>query len=144
MSDDLNNVLGLDNSGAAAPAAPQGDLRWGRAHKLSQRYVEGYKASDLLVSLGGVIKIIGYVIGGIAVLIGIIGFIVAASSYNPGSGLGIALVAILYGAIIVFFMFVYGALIAAIGHLNRSAQDSAVNNSPFLTDDERASILSLD
>ncbi len=148
MSDDLGNILGIEDSASAAPAAPPAtplaDLRWGRAHKLSERYLGGYQATEILVRLGGACKIIGYVLGAIAVLVGFIALIVAATDNEAASGMGVALLAILYGAIIVFYMFVLGTVVAALGQLLQATQDGAVNNSPFLTDDERAPILSLD
>ena len=144
MEDDLGNIPSTSNPVPASFATPAYNSRMGRARKLSLRYQAGFETSATLVSLGGVIKIIGWVLGGIAVLVAVIGFIVAVANNNPGSGLGIALAALIYGVIIVFAAYVYGSMIAGIGHGVQATQDTAVNNSPFLTDDERASILSLD
>jgi hypothetical protein len=144
MSDDLGNILGTEYPEPVPPAAPLADVRWGRANKLSQRYSDGYLASDVLVRLGGIVKVIGYVLGGLAVVGGFIAFIVASSQNEAGSGIGIFLLILLYGAIIVFGHFVIGSIVAAFGQLIRATLDSAVNSAPFLTDDERASILSID
>jgi hypothetical protein len=144
MADDLGSIPGTNNPVPAFAAAPSYDYRLGRARKLALRYQNGFQTSETLVSLGGVIKIIGWVLGGIAALVAVIGFIVAVANSNPGSGLGIAVAALIYGVIIVFGAYVYGSMIAGIGHGVQATQDTAVNNSPFLTDDERASILSLD
>jgi hypothetical protein len=137
MSDDLGNILGTS-------AAQSTDANWGRSQKLAYRYVDGYKSASTLVSLGNIIKIIGYVIAALIVLGGFIAFIVAASNSSPGSGIGVFLLCLLYAALVVFGAFVYGSVITAIGHLLCAVQDGAVNNSPLITDNERASILSLD
>jgi hypothetical protein len=110
---------------------------------IASRYVNGYKSSSSLVSLGDIVKIIGYVLGGLVVLGGFIALIVAAIHDSPGSGIGIFLLCLLYAVLIVFGTFVYGSVIAAIGHLVSAAQDVAVNTSPLIGDDERASILTL-
>jgi hypothetical protein len=144
MSDDLGNILGTESPEPATPPTPHADVRWGRANKLSQRYSDGYLASDVLVRLGGIVKVIGYVLGGIAVVGGFIASIVSSSHDEAAGGIGIFLLTLLYGAIIVFGHFVIGSVVAAFGQLIRAMLDSAVNSAPFLTDDERASILSID
>jgi hypothetical protein len=137
MSNDLGNILGTS-------AAQSTNANWSRTQNLAYRYVDGYKSSSTLVSLGNIIKIIGYVIAALIVVGGFIAFIVAASNNSPGSGFGVFLLCLLYAGLVVLGAYVYGSVIAAIGHILRAAQDGAVNNSPLITNDERASILSLD
>jgi len=120
------------------------DKRHGRALKLEDRYRDGYRVGDALVSLGGVIKIIGYVLGGIALVVGLVLFFVAATRSEFGSGLGAGVIALFYAVLIVFFFFVYGSLIAGIGQIVHGVLDTALFQAPFLTDDERASLLGLD
>jgi uncharacterized integral membrane protein len=137
MSNDLGNILGTS-------AAQNTDANWGRSQKLAYRYVDGYKSSSTLIKLGNIIKIIGYIIAALIVLGGFIAFIVAASNSSPGSGMGVFLLCLLYAGLVILGAFVYGSVIAALGHILRASQDGAVNNSPLITDNERASILSLD
>jgi hypothetical protein len=144
MTDDLGDIRGTNIAGSSTPERPLTDTRWERAHQLSYRYLNGYRAANLLVRLGNILKTIGFILGAIVVLGGFIGFIISASHNRPASGIGIFLITLLYGAIIVFGNFVMGSVVAALGHLIRATQDSAVNNSPILTDDERVSIISRD
>jgi hypothetical protein len=120
------------------------EVRHGRALKLADRYRDGYRVGDALVSLGGVVKIFGYVLGAIAVIVAVVLFFLAAANGEIARGLGVSVVALFYAAIIVFFFFVYGSLISAVGQIVHGVLDGAVFNAPFLTDDERASLLGLD
>lgn len=144
MSDDPGNMPVTETPGFAVPSAPQRDIRRGRAQKLAARYLDGYRVADILVGLGNACKIIGYVLGGIAVLAGIIALVVAAAGDRVGSGAGFFGAALLYCLLIVFGWYVMGSLVAAAGELIRATLDGAVNTATLLTDDERASILSLD
>ena len=58
---------------------------------------------------------------------------------------GIAIVGGLFFAAAVWFalFFVLGVLVSAQGQILRATLDSAVNSSPFLTNDQRASIMKL-
>jgi hypothetical protein len=143
MADDTNNILGVNPEPQPQSPVHQIDLRLTRARKLSHRYSDGYKMANILVSLGGVVKVLGFIVGGIALLVGLIGAAAAGERSGIG-GLGIFFIAILYGAGIAFFLFVQGTVVAGIGELIRSVCDGAVFNAPFLDDEDRASILALD
>lgn len=144
MADDVNDALGIPSQEPAAPAGQAGSLRVRRAGKLAHRYKTSYELASLLVKLGHAVRIIGFVLGGIAVICGLIAAIAQATDNEAAAGLGIFLMVLLYTAVIVFLMFIYGTVVAGIGQLIEAVSDGAVFNSPFLDDDERAKILSLD
>jgi hypothetical protein len=112
--------------------------------KLARRYKDSYGLADLLGKLGRAIQIVGFVLGGLAVVGGLIAAIAQTSENEAASGLGIFLMVVLYAAVFVFLLYVYGAMVAGIGQLIQAACDAAVYNAPFLDDDERAQMLSLD
>lgn len=141
MADDMNEALGIP---APQPAVPIGSIQFRRAAKLAHRYKGSYDLAELLGKLGRAIQIIGFILGGLAVIGGLIAAIEQASENEPTSGLGIFFLVALYAAIIVFLLYVYGAVAQGIGKLILATCDGAVYNSTFLSDDERASILSLD
>jgi hypothetical protein len=144
MADDTNSFLGIGPAQPPSSSPQHDDIRWRRANKLTNRYRDSYRVASLLVRLGGIIKVIGFVLGGIALLVGLIGGIATGSDREAAAGLGIFLLAILYGAIIVFALYVYGVVIAGIGQLLQAVCDAAVYNTPFLDDENRAAMLSLD
>lgn len=144
MADDVNQALGIPSEQPASPLGQTGSLRVRRAGKLALRYKTSYELAGVLVKLGQAIRVIGFVLGGIAAICGLIAAIVQASDNEATSGLGIFLMVLLYTAIMVFLTYIYGTVIAGIGQLIQAVSDGAVFNAPFLDDDERAKILSLD
>jgi hypothetical protein len=102
---------------------------------MSDKYLDGYKDAGRLVRLGNTIKIIGYVLGILIILIGFVAFIVP-NSHNEQNGDLIFLASILCGAIIIFSQLVIGSVVSAFGHLIRATQDSAVNTASLLNFDE--------
>lgn len=141
MAEETNDLSGETQQ--AGPATQPGHARSGWARKLGDRYSDGYRIGQQLVVLGGIVKIIGYVLAGIAVLIGVVVFIVSLADGAPMRGIGVSLLALLYGAIIVFGWYVGGTVVTGIGQLILASFDGAVFNAPCLNDDERATILSL-
>ena len=63
---------------------------------------------------------IGMIIGGIAIVVGLV-----------------------VGAVVAIPLFVLGVFVAAHGQVLKATLDEAVHTSPFLTDDERATTMSL-
>lgn len=131
----------------ASPAKPnpigQRDSSAGTASQASavmKRYKDAYIGARVMNGFGGIIKTIGIVIGG---LLALVGFIVANNGGpgNPMSILGIA--GIVVGIIAGAWFYIIGVLVSAQGQILKASLDSAVNNSPFLTNEHRATIMSL-
>jgi hypothetical protein len=100
------------------------------------RYTDAYRVARVVVGIGEAVKVISLVIGGILLLIGVAG----AESALGGLSLlvGVALAVIVGGG-----GFILGTLLAAHGQVLKATLDSALNTSPFLTNGQRAEIMSL-
>lgn len=133
----------------AAPAQVQrldtprarGAFEEGVAPKILSRYRSGYRAARVTVVLGIVIRVFGALLGLAVLLV----MSVLGSSSGDGSrvgfeGFGLGL---FFGGAAFAVFFVLGALVSSLGQLRRDALDSAVNSSPFLTNEERAEVMSL-
>lgn len=97
-----------------------------------ERFAEAYKRSNSLKEVGTFLTTWSIVI---AVLFALI---VMPASYRTGELIMTLLVSGLLGMIGLGM----GAVVAALGRILRAATDSAVNTSPFLTDEDRAVAMS--
>jgi hypothetical protein len=127
-----------DPTGKDSSAAIQASFK--QISALTQRYRDAYIVARATNGFGGVIKGIGLFIGGV---LAIGGFMVASNGgpRDPNSVLGI--VAIVVGVIAGALFYIIGVLVSAQGQILKASIDGAVNNSPFLTNQYRAKIMSL-
>jgi hypothetical protein len=105
---------------------------------LKKRYSDAYLVSKVTVSFGNLMKIIGVLLTGV--------IIVAALFMSRQAGAGAAVIVV--GGIIAaglsgLLLYLLGILVAAHGQVLQATLDTAVNSSPFLTDADRAAIMSL-
>jgi hypothetical protein len=111
-----------------------------RLSTLMKRYRDAYIVARVTNGFGAIIKTIGIIAGG---LLALIGFMAASKGgpNDPMSVLGIVgiVVAILIGGL----FYILGILVAAHGQILKASLDTAVNSSPFLTNDNKAMIMSL-
>ena|SRR6185295_6506596 len=107
--------------------------------KVKGRYRDGYRVGKAIVGIGGAIK--GF--GGLLALVIVVGALIASSQVGGDTGLAIMIVAIGFAAFAGLLLFVLGTLIAAEGQILKATLDTAVNSSPFITDLDRAEIMSL-
>lgn len=131
-------------------AAPQGKsaalARSQRERSLGDRYIDAYRVANTAVAFGNTVKTVGVVLAALIFIPALL-FTLASANQTSGNGMALALGALLLGAVfagavgIVFF--VLGTLLCAHGQLLRATLDTAVNTSPFLTDDLRSEIMSL-
>lgn len=114
---------------------------------LLNRYTDAYTVAKVTVGVGSVIKTVGILLG---ILILIASF--ALGSFAAGSGRasesGGAFVVVLFigainGFIVGFIFYVIGIIVSAQGQILKASLDSAVNGSPFLTNERKAQIMSL-
>jgi hypothetical protein len=104
-------------------------------------YAGAYGAARATITLGTSIKLLGVPFGLFAAL----GVYTAAESFwtwPRGGEAGLAL-ALFFGAGTFTLFFVLGVIVVALGSLKKSAVDSAVGSSPFLTNEQRAEVMSL-
>ena len=118
---------------------------------VKKRYRDGYRVARIINGYGALIKAIGFTIGGIISLAGfVVGGMIADQASRgpfggPGSGAGIAVgfVIVMIGVIVGAIFWIIGVIYMAQGQQLKAGFDGAVNNSPFLTDLERAEMMSL-
>jgi amino acid permease len=108
---------------------------------LMTRYADAYRKARAIVGIGNSIKWIGIVIA----LLFVLGGFSAMNDRGPDMyirtaiGIGAIIIGLIGGAII----FIIGILVSVQGQTLKATLDSAVNNSPFLTNEHRARIMSL-
>ena len=100
------------------------------------RYTDAYLVARTTTTIGSAVKIVGIVL---AVLTLVIGFIVANRLDQSQFGL----LALLWAVIVGVPLYVLGILVSAQGQILKATLDSAVTNSPFLTEDQMAEVMSL-
>jgi hypothetical protein len=98
-----------------------------------ERFTEAYKRSGSLKEVGNFLATWSIVI---AVLFALI---VTPTSYRTGE----LIITLLVSGFLGMIGLGVGAVVAALGRILRAATDSAVNTSPFLTDEDRAAAMSL-
>ena len=127
-----NNASGID-----AKASELGQA--GRASRVIKRYRDAYLIAQRITSVGACVKSIG-IAAGIVILLG--DLIIYGA---PGGQLGTVPFAtgLISGSFSGGLLYLIGVLISATGELNKAQLDSAVNTSPFLTDDQRAEAMYL-
>lgn len=111
------------------------------------RYQNAYYYARFIDNVGKALKVIGFVGGG---LIFLGGLVVLGGAPRSGfnsldasvGGLAI-LVFSIYSAVWIFFWWIWGVLWRSAGQFLKASLDGAVHNSPFLTDLERAEVMSL-
>jgi hypothetical protein len=101
------------------------------------RYTDAYRIARVIVGVGNVVKTLGIVAFAVMLLIGY-GIGAEIRSATPTALAGAAV-----GGIIWLIAWVLGVLVSAQGQLLKASIDAAVNNSPFLANDQRAKIMSL-
>jgi hypothetical protein len=104
-----------------------------------KRYKDAYIVARATSGLGGTIKVLGWIFGGI---VAIAGWAIGLQSDGAPNQL-IMYGGLILGAIIAIPLWVLGILITAQGEIIKAALDEAVHTSPFLNNDQRASVMSL-
>jgi hypothetical protein len=124
------------------PNAP-GDHAVPRSTQLSslaKRYSDAYLVSSVTDGFGKLIKGIGLLLGGILVLAGF-GLISQGRLGDATVALGVLTLAL--GVISGLWFYMVGVLVSANAQVLKASLDSAVNTSPFLTNEHRAKIMSI-
>lgn len=119
---------------------------------LKKRYRDGYRVARTIVAFGNFWKALGVIFG---VILAGIGFTAGAATqqtvsqnsfgYADGSGVAAYLIFVFVssGVLVAASFWIFGVLVAAVGQMKRALIDSAVNTSPFLSNADRADIMSL-
>jgi hypothetical protein len=149
MSDDLDSILGTNphqQPASPSPSSPQapsvGSAGSGVSKQVSalmKRYRDAYLVARATVSIGTTIKAIGFILG---ILIAL-GGILLGSNMRGDTGFAAMVLAILIGGFVLLQFYIFGVLVSAQGQTLKASLDSAVNNSPFLENEQRAKVMSL-
>jgi hypothetical protein len=113
-----------------------------RANAAKVRYKNAYFAADTISFVGGIIKGVSIILAGAIAVAAILKSQQLGSDSGQDTsilvyaGLGFALVTGVIG-------YVLGILVCAVGEIHKATLDSAVNSSPFLSDDQKAEAMSL-
>lgn len=114
------------------------------AKSLKKRYWDAYVVARTTVGIGTAIKVVGAVLG-ILIFVGVL--VIANNGpryYRSGDAQVIAaILGGVWGALVWLFFFIWGVLVSAQGQILKASLDGAVNSSPFLTNEQRARIMSL-
>jgi hypothetical protein len=102
---------------------------------LSSRYSDAYIVARTIDGFGATIKAIGIAIGGFLAIVSVI----MASDH----GVIVAMIGVIAGGTIATILFLLGTLTSAQGQILKATLDTAVNSSQFLSDHDRARIMSL-
>jgi hypothetical protein len=121
----------------AQPAAAlfdSSELPLQETETILMRYQDGYRVARVINGFGQTCKVVGISLGGLILL----GCAMAESI----SGF-VVVVGLVVGSIVGFVGWAIGVLISAQGQMVRATLDTAVNTSPFLSNEERAKTMSL-
>ena len=109
-------------------------------NSLHTRYIDAYRVARFVVGVGDLFKILGIVL---AAIIGMGTLLVVSQTRGEQQQIAFfiagATIAGFFGAL----LFLLGVLVASIGQIQKATLDSAVNSSPFLTNEHRIQIMSL-
>lgn len=148
MSDDLESLLDINSASSTSPQPqPSPPLRRsnsanGYAVSLSKRYSNAYQVAFAIVRRGEWLMLVGKILAALIV----IGLLVFISLYpnKDSTVVGILTLLVVLFAYGVYEGFqVWGTLISAQGQMLLASLDTAVNGSPFLTQEQQAEIMNL-
>ena len=120
------NVVGADSASSRARA------------NAALRYHDAYLVARATDGIGGGVKIVGFILGA---AIAFFGF--AQGSANGGNNF-LIVGGIILAAVITVPFYVLGVLVSANAQALKASLDAAVHTSPFLTDADKASVMSLE
>ncbi len=107
-------------------------------HPLIDRYRDCHRVAGLATGFGTTIKAFGWVTGTLTLASGVV------SSLNVLGPLKFvfAFGGFIAAALVVLVFYVVGTVVAAVGQTLRASTDTAVNTSPFLSNEQKAYVLS--
>jgi len=149
MTQDLDSILGTraqQHTSFPSPSASEtttvGDavsVVSKQVSVLMKRYRDAYLVARTTVGLGTTIKVIGFILG----LLIALGGIFLGSTMRGDTAFAAYILGILLGGFVLLQFYIFGVLVSAQGQTLKASLDSAVNNSPFLGNEQRAKVMSL-
>lgn len=121
-----------------------------------KRYIDLYRTARLLNGLGTFVKVLAFIIGLVIFMFwSIVGALISEAPHQtpsfidpPAQSAPIALyvglvIGVVAGGLTTGIFFFLGVVISAQGQLLKAQADGAVHSSPFLSDEEKATAMSL-
>lgn len=108
-----------------------------------RRYQDAYTVAKTANVFGSFTKTIGLVSAGIICFIGLIMMLFTATSWGAGAGFVMFLFALTFGAIVGAIFYILGIVLSALGQNLMATLDTAVNGSPFMTQEQKAQAMNL-
>lgn len=102
------------------------------------RYHDAYLVARVTDGIGGVVKIVGFIIGA---AIAFAGFKMGSTNDENNS---LIVGSIILAAVITVPFYVLGVLVSTLAQSLKALLDAAVHTSPFLTDADKASVMSIE
>jgi len=113
-------------------------------NQVVRRYQDSYTVARTANAFGNLTKTIGLVSAGIIGFIGLILTIIAAASFDSaGAGFVLFLTVLAFGAIVGTIFYILGIVLSALGQNLMATLDTAVNGSPFMTQEQKAQAMNL-
>lgn len=122
--------------------ALQGEFESRVSPEVVGRYIDAYRAARATVLFGTVIKIVSVLLGLVVAFSPFLLAVITLRQLPPGIGV-ILLSGLLSGFGTFATVFIVGVIVSSLGRLRVASLDSAVNTSPFLTNEQRAEVMSL-
>lgn len=110
------------------------------SQSIMSRYADAYLVARVTNGWGGLVKGIGIVI---AILLALVGVAFLSEGRLGDATFAFGMVIIFSGVVSGGGFYVGGILLSAQGQMLKASLDSAVNSSPFLTNEERAIVMAL-
>jgi hypothetical protein len=106
------------------------------ARGAERRYLDAYAIASVINGFGDTVKVLAIVFGAVLLLI---------AFASPGGFGGVFVRVIIVVAAVVFgaLIYLFGVVLAAQGQMLKATLDTAVNGSPFLSDEARARMMAL-
>lgn len=108
-----------------------------------RRYQDAYTVAKTANAFGSFTKTIGLVSAGIICFIGLIMMLFTATSWGAGAGFVMFLFALTFGVIVGAIFYILGIVLSALGQNLMATLDTAVNGSPFMTEEQKAQAMNL-
>ncbi|HEX8845683.1 MAG TPA: hypothetical protein VF791_13610 [Pyrinomonadaceae bacterium] len=111
------------------------------ARAVMKRYKDAYLAARLTTGFGKILKTIGVALAILISFITVFGNINTLIGFNYG--LPMQLGGLFLGGLVGVIFYIWGIVVSAKGQLLMVSLDSAVDSSPFLSNEQRAKVMSL-
>jgi hypothetical protein len=113
---------------------------------LQKRYKDAYRVARTTTGIGSTIKGTGAFLG-LLIFVGALALAGAQRNVYGVRGSDIQVISVIvaafFGGTVWLVFFIWGVLVSAQGQILKASLDGAVNGSPFLTNEQRATIMSL-